>query len=99
MKEYLSNWKFPFLKEENGYYSFNSDEYHVERDYNSKKFNLHKGARNGFYPFNTCQQNTFENKNKDLYFTAKFEIPFIMTEDGKIRNTKTGKLEDMWSTY
>ena len=93
--EYLSNWKFPFLKEENGYYSFNSDEYHVEREYNSKKFNLHKGARNGFYPFNTCQQNTFDNKNKDLYFTAKFEIPFIMTEDGKIRNTKTGKLEDM----
>ena len=56
---------------------------------------MHKGARNGFYPFNTCQQNTFDNKNKDLYFTAKFEIPFIMTEDGKIRNTKTGKLEDM----
>ena len=93
--QYLSNWKFPFLKEENGYYSFNSDEYHVEKDYNSKKFNLHKGARNGFYPFNNCQDNTFEDKNKDLYFTAKFEIPFIMTEDGKIRNTKTGELEDM----
>ena len=30
--EILNNWKFPFLKEENGYYSFNSDQYHVSKD-------------------------------------------------------------------
>lgn len=93
--ESLINWKFPFLKEKNGYYSFNSDQYHVKRDYSNKKFILHKGSRNGFYPFNNCNDNTFENKNKNLYFTSKFEIPFYMNKDGKVFNSETSQLEDM----
>ena len=91
----LSNWKFPFLKQENGYYSFNSDEYHVQKDYDTKTFKLHKGARNGFYPFNECYDDTSVGRNRDLGFTAKIEIPFIMTNDGKVKNTETNEYEDM----
>ena len=91
----LSNWKFPFLKQENGYYSFDSDEYHVQKDYNTKTFKLHKGKRSGFYPFNECYDDTTIGRNRDLGFTAKIEIPFIMTSDGKVRNTETNELEDM----
>ncbi len=94
-QEILTNWKFPFLKESNGYYSFNSENYHVTRDYSANKFKLHEGARNGFYPFNNCQDDTFVNENKNLYFTAKFEIPFYMTTDGKVKNSETGEFEDM----
>ena len=93
--EILNNWKFPFLKEENGYYSFNSDQYHVSKDYSNKKFILHKGNKYGFYPFNNCSDDTSNQRNRNLYFTAKFEIPFIMTSDGKVKNTSTGNLEDM----
>ena len=93
--EEILNYKFPFLKQENGYYSFNSDEYHVKKDDSSKKFILHKGARNGFYPFNNCSDDTFSDENKNLFFTAKFEIPFIMTESGQVINEKTNKTEDM----
>lgn len=91
----LSNWKFPFLKQENGYYSFNSDEYHVQKDYDTKTFKLHKGARSGFYPFNECYDDTSVGKNRNLGFTAKIEIPFIMTNDGKVKNTETNEYEDM----
>ena len=93
--EILLNWQFPFLKGENGYYSFNSDQYHVTRDYQNKKFVLHKGARAGFYPFNSCNDDTTVMKNRDLYFTAKFEIPFLMNSNGKIKNSTTGQYEDM----
>ena len=89
------NYKMPFLKNENGYYSFNSDEYHLCRDDNSKKFTLHKGARGGFYPFNDCQTDTTIEENKNLFFTVKMEIPFYMTGDGKIKNQATGAYEDM----
>lgn len=88
--EILENWKFPFLKENNGYYSYNSENYHVKKDYNSKKFELHSGREGGFYPFNNCGEST-----KNVYFTAKFEIPFYMTEDGKVYNETTKKYEDM----
>lgn len=93
--ELIMNWKFPFLKEDNGYYSFNSDQYHVERDYQNSKFTLHKGARAGFYPFNNCNDDTNIMNNRNLYFTAKFEIPFLMNSNGKIKNSKTNEYEDM----
>lgn len=93
--EILSNWKFPFLKEKNGYYSFNSEKYHVSKDYNTKTFNLHEGERNGFFPFNNCQDNTFDDNAKNLYFTAKIDIPFIMNSDGKVKNCETGNYDDM----
>ena len=91
----LNNWKFPFLKKQNGYYDFNSEEYHVSADYLNKSFKLHKGGRNGFFPFNNCQDDTFEEKNRNLYFTVKLEIPFVMTGDGRIKNTETGNWDDM----
>ena len=93
--EVLSNWKFPFVKEKNGYYSFNSDQYHVYRDYSTKTFKLHEGARNGFYPFNNCKDDTSIMGNRNLGFTARIEIPFIMTKDGKVKNSETGQFEDM----
>ncbi len=93
--EILANWKMPFLKEANGYYSFNSDEYHLSKDYENKKFVLHKGARNGFFPFNNCSDDTSIEENRNLYFTAKIEIPFLMTTDGKVKNSATGEYEDM----
>ncbi len=93
--ECLENWKFPFLKEDDGYYTFNSDEYHVSRDYQNKKFQLHKGGRDGFYPFNNCSDNTFDTSKRNMFFTAKIEIPFYMTSDGKIKNSKTGNFDDM----
>lgn len=93
--EVLENWKFPFLKEEDGYYTFNSNEYHVSRDYTNKKFQLHKGGRDGFYPFNNCSDNTFDTSKRNMFFTAKIEIPFYMTSDGKIKNSKTGQFDDM----
>ncbi len=93
--EILANYKMPFLKNENGYYSFNSDEYHLCRDDANKRFTLHKGARNGFYPFNKCSDDTAIESNRNLFFTVKMEIPFYMTSDGKVKNTKTGQSEDM----
>ncbi len=93
--EILANYKMPFLKNENGYYSFNSDEYHLCRDDANKRFTLHKGARNGFYPFNQCSDDTAIEGNRNLFFTVKMEIPFYMTSDGKVKNTKTGQSEDM----
>lgn len=91
----LNNWKFPFIKGKNGYYSFNSEQYHVSANYSTKSFELHKGERDGFFPFNNCQDNTFDENQRNLYFTSKFEIPFIMTSDGKAKNSETGEYDDM----
>ena len=94
--EILTNWKFPFKKQSNGYYMFDSDKYHVTKDYSTKTFKLHEGERGGFFPFNNCQDDTVSNEDiRNLYFTAKFEIPFYMTTDGKVKNSTTGKYEDM----
>lgn len=94
--EVLTNWKFPFKRESNGYYSFNSDEYHVSRDNANKTFKLHAGSRGGFYPFNKCSDDTSANENvRDLFFTARFDIPFLMTSDGKVLNSSNGQKEDM----
>ncbi len=94
-KEVLVNWKFPFIKESNGYYSFNSDNYHVYKDYSTNTFKLHEGKRNGFFPFNNCNDDTSIMNNRSLIFTAKIEIPFVMTKDGKIINKETKQYEDM----
>ena len=94
--EVLTNWKFPFKKESNGYYSFNSDEYHVTRDYNAKTFKLHAGSRGGFYPFNKCSDDTSSNESsRNLFFTARLDIPFLMPSDGKVLNSETNEKEDM----
>ena len=93
--EVLANWKFPFIKESNGYYTFNSDKYHVYKDYNTNTFKLHEGGRSGFFPFNNCNDDTFIQNNRDLAFSAKIEIPFVMTKDGKIINKETKEYEDM----
>lgn len=36
--KYLENWQFPFVKQENGYYSFDSEKYHVTQ--NESKIDL-----------------------------------------------------------
>lgn len=88
--EILSNWKFPFKKDSDGYFYFDSDKLHVARDYQNKTFKLHDGDKGGFYPFNNCNDTT-----KNLFFTARFDIPFLMTSDGKVKNSKTKQMEDM----
>lgn len=93
--EFLKDWKMPFIKEKNGYYSFNSDKHHVTKDYNTKTLKLHNGERNGFYPFNKCSDDTFQVKNMNLGYTVRFDIPFIMTKDGKVKNSETKQYEDM----
>lgn len=93
--KYLENWQFPFVKQENGYYSFDSEKYHVTQNESKNRFELHKGERHGFYPFNSCSDDTENVSNRNLYFTAKFEIPFYMTTDGKVKNSTTGEYEDM----
>ncbi len=93
--EYLKNWKLPFIKEENGYYSFYSNKYHVYKDYATKTLKLHQGDREGFYPFNNCSDDTFQKDQRNLAFTVRMDIPFIMTKDGKVKNSETGKYEDM----
>lgn len=93
--EVLTNWKFPFIKESNGYYSFNSDKYHVYKDYNTKTLKMHQGERYGFYPFNNCTDDTSQKMKRNLGFTVRMDIPFIMTEDGKVKNTETNEYEDM----
>lgn len=91
----ISNWKVPFYKEENGYYSYNSEKYHMAGDAARRRYVLHEGERSGFYPFNYCFEDTSIESNRNLYFTAKFEIPFLMTSDGKVKNSTTGENEDM----
>ena len=93
--EILKDWKMPFYKENNGYYSYNSEKYHIARDEANKRFVLHEGERSGFYPFNNCNDDTSIESNRNLYFTAKMEIPFLMTSDGKVKNSTTGQYEDM----
>lgn len=93
--EILKDWKMPFYKEDNGYYSYNSEKYHIARDNANKRFVLHEGERSGFYPFNNCGDDTSVEANRNLYFTAKMDIPFLMTSDGKVKNSTTGQYEDM----
>lgn len=93
--EFLKNWKMPFIKEQNGYYSFYSNKYHVYKDYSTKTLKLHQGDREGFYPFNNCADDTFKRENRKLCFTVRMDIPFTMTKDGKVKNSATGQYEDM----
>ena len=94
-KEILSNWKFPFEKLQNGYYYFNSNEHHLLKDYSKKTLKLHRGSKSGFFPFNKCSDDTSIVSNRDLAFSVKLEIPFTMTNDGKIFNEATDMYEDM----
>ena len=49
-----------------------------------------------WYPFNKCSDDTSANESvRDLFFTARFDIPFLMTSDGKVLNSSTGQKEDM----
>lgn len=93
--EVLTNWKFPFIKESNGYYTFDSDKYHVYKDYSTKTFKMHQGDKSGFFPFNDCNDDTSVPSNRELIFSGKIEIPFVMTSDGKIINKETKQYEDM----
>ena len=94
-KEILSNWKFPFEKLQNGYYYFNSNEHHLLKDYSKKTLKLHRGSKSGFFFFNKCSDDTSIVSNRDLAFSVKLEIPFTMTNDGKIFNEATDMYEDM----
>ena len=91
----LNNWKFPFKKEKNGYYSFDSNKLFVVKDYANKRFILKSGNKYGFYPFNNEEDDTKNPDKRNLYFTARFDIPFIMTRDGRTLNSETGKYDDM----
>ena len=104
-KEILRNYKIPFIKEKSGYYSFDSDEYHLRKGENDK-FELHKGIvgglsewearRTGLFPFNKeCYTSSDTKECNELYYSIRLDIPFYMTENGKNLNLETNKLEDM----
>ena len=97
--EVLTNWKFPFEKLQNGYYRFNSNLYHVYKDYSTKTLKLHKGSKDGFFPFNDCNDDTSIPSNREIGFSARIEIPFTMTNDGRIYNEVVGQYEDMVFTF
>ena len=94
-RDFLKDWKMPFLKQANGYYSFDSDKYHVSKDFGNNTLRLHEGGRAGFYPFNNCDDDTFNMEKRNLGFTVRLDIPFIMTKDGKVKNSETKQYEDM----
>ena len=56
---------------------------------------MHKGERTRFYPFNNCNDDTSISMKRNLGFTVRMDIPFIMTENGKVKNTETKEYEDM----
>jgi len=75
--------------------SFDSNKLFVVKDYANKKFILKSGNKYGFYPFNNENDDTKNPDKRNLYFTARFDIPFLMTKDGKTLNSETGKYDDM----
>lgn len=104
-KEVLRNYKFPFLSEKNGYYSFDSDEYHLKKG-KDNIFELHKGAtggtsqwntrETGLFPFNEeCYTSSDTTGRNELFYGMRLDVPFYMTQDGKSLNHVTGKSEDM----
>lgn len=109
-QEILRNYDFPFVEEDTGYYSFNSNLYHIKKSTSKKSFDLHRGkvggaldsgnGKNtrylGFYPFNEdCYINSTPTQANNLGFGIRFNVDFFMTKDGKARNKQTGQLEDM----
>ena len=47
-------------------------------------------------PFNKCSDDTSSSESvRNLFFTARFDIPFLMTSDGKVLNSTTNQKEDM----
>lgn len=109
-QEILRDYDFPFIEEDTGYYSFNSNLYHIKRSTYYKSFDLHTGkvggaldsgnGKNtrylGFYPFNAdCYVDTTPTHANNLGFGIRFNVDFFMTKDGKARNKQTGQLEDM----
>lgn len=82
--EILRNWKFPFRKEANGYYSFNSDDYIVQRNYNTKKLEMYTGSHYCFYPFNNLGDDCTDVHIRQYFYTMRLDIPYVMTSEGKI---------------
>ncbi|MDR1245489.1 MAG: fibro-slime domain-containing protein [Clostridiales Family XIII bacterium] len=95
-------YRFPFLKDADGYYYFNSSSHHVhiyQNMLNSKTIPLYLGRQNtyGFFPFNNNDNNT---SNLNYNFGMSMAIDFMLPPGGKIGDTAmkyefTGD-DDLW---
>lgn len=98
------NVQFPFVKDENGYYEFNSSNNHVHVDINKKNgqtLTLESGKQEiggytSFFPFNA------DGTTSPVYhFGMNMSIPFYINEDGKDENGNDIKFDfsgddDVW---
>lgn len=88
-REVYQNVQFPFVKDANGYYEFNSANNHVHVNKNNKNgqtLTLESGRQSigghgSFFPFNS------DNDTKPVYhFGMNMSIPFYINENGKDQN-------------
>ncbi len=103
-REVYQNVQFPFVKDANGYYEFNSSKNHVHVDKSKKNgqtLTLESGKQtvgsvSSFFPFNADG-----NYSPDYHFGMNMSIPFYINENGKDENNNPIKFEfsgddDVW---
>jgi fibro-slime domain-containing protein len=73
----------PFVKDSNGYYSFDSARERVYLDGNNKNLGRDEASNNGFFPFNS--NGVANNANSESYnFGMSMKIDFVMPEGGMV---------------
>ncbi len=103
-RDVYQNVQFPFVKDANGYYEFDSSKKHVNVDKNKKNgqtLTLKSGAQTAgghgsFFPFNGDN-----DKTADHHFGMNMSIPFYINENGLDQNNNPIKFEfsgddDVW---
>jgi fibro-slime domain-containing protein len=77
------NRGLPFVKDSDGYYSFDSARERVYLQTGSKRLGRTAAADNGFFPFNA--NGVAANTNSESYnFGMSMNIDFVMPKDGKV---------------
>lgn len=100
-REVYTNVKFPFIKDSDGYYTFDSSKNHVHfNSTNGETINLYNGSQSiagskTFFPFNKEG-----DPNTDVHFGMNMGVSFIMPTTGNV-NGKDIKFEfsgddDVW---
>lgn len=103
-REVYQNVQFPFVKDANGYYEFNSSKNHVHVDKSKKNgqtLTLESGKQtvgsvSSFFPFNAEG-----SSNPEYHFGMNMSIPFYINENGLDENEQPIKFEfsgddDVW---
>ncbi len=84
------NYQFPFYKNSEGFYEFDSNTHIVSVDTANRRFNLFAGSNNGytgFFPFNSHTDNLSSFESRNYNFSAYFEIPMYMNSTGLTKNS------------